>query len=126
MPTLPNPRKMLLFDGIGAVFSAFMLGVVLVKFNSSFNMPVNELQFLALVACVFAVYSLGCYFFAKQNTKLYLTVIAVANLLYCCLTAWLVFTHGKELTTLGLLYFIGEILVILSLVIVELKVAKQN
>ncbi len=126
MPTLPNPRKMLLFDGIGAMFSAFMLGVVLVQFNSSFNMPVSVLQLLALVACVFAVYSFGCYLFAKQNDKLYLSVISVANLLYCCLTAWLVFTNSKELSTLGLLYFIGEILVILSLVIVELKVAKQN
>lgn len=126
MPTLPNPRKMLLFDGIGAMLSATLLGVVLVQFNSSFNMPVKELHLLALIACVFAVYSFSCYFFAKQNHRFYLSIIAVANLFYCCLTVWLVFTYIEELTTLGHLYFIGEMLVIVTLAIVELKISRQS
>jgi hypothetical protein len=126
MPTLLNSRKMLFVDGIGALVSATLLGFVLVRFNDNIGMPVKVLHQLAAVAGIFAVYSFTTYMFVKENCKPYLKVIAIANLLYCCLTVGLMVYFKAELTTLGLIYFIGEVLVILALVIVELKTAFRN
>lgn len=126
MPTLPNPRKMLLMDGLGALASATLLGVLLVNFNSYIGMPVKVLHQLAAVAGIFAVYSFTSYMLVKENTRSYLKAIAIANLLYCCLTVGLTIYFSGELTTLGLIYFIGEVLLILALVYVELKIAFKN
>lgn len=126
MPTLLNSRKMLFVDGIGALVSATLLGFVLVRFNDNIGMPVKVLHQLAAVAGIFAVYSFTTYMIVKENCKPYLKVIAIANLLYCCLTVGLLVYFETELTTLGLIYFIGEVLVILALVIVELKTAYRN
>ena len=38
-----TPKKLFLIDGIGAVLSAFLLGVVLVKLQSLIGMPTNHL-----------------------------------------------------------------------------------
>lgn len=126
MPTPLNARKMLLVDGIGALVSAILLGYVLAQFSGSIGMPVKMLHQLAAVAGMFAVYSFTTYMFVKENCKPYLKVIAIANLLYCCLTVGLLVYFKTELTTLGLLYFIAEVVVILTLVIVELKTAFRN
>jgi len=62
-----NPKSLFLFDGLGALVSAFLLGVVLVKFESTFGMPKEKLYFLAGAACLFVIYDLVCYFKANQN-----------------------------------------------------------
>lgn len=118
-----SPKKLLLIDSLGALLSAFLLGVVLVKFESSFGMPLKVLYWLSIIACVFAVYSLMSYLIIKNNRKLYLKIIAFANLTYCCLTIGLVLFFSDELTNLGLIYFLSEVAVILTLVIIELKSA---
>jgi hypothetical protein len=125
MQTLLNisPRKLFLLDTMGAALSAFLLGVVLPHFERHIGMPLMVLYLLSTIACVFVVYSFIGYLLVKENQTTYLKIIAFANLLYCCLTAGLTFYYAKELTTLGVLYFIGEIALILGLVTLELKTA---
>ncbi|MCO6487363.1 MAG: hypothetical protein J5I98_03045 [Phaeodactylibacter sp.] len=115
------PRKLFLIDGLGALLSAFLLGVVLVWWEPVFGMPPKVLYPLAAIAGVFAVYSLSCCFFLTQNRRPFLRGIAVANLLYCCLTLGLVFYFYPQLTALGVAYFLVEITVVLILAGVELK-----
>ena len=40
---------MFLIDGVGALVSAFMLGVVLTQFDSLFGMPISTLNILRLI-----------------------------------------------------------------------------
>lgn len=117
------PKKLFLIDSLGALFSALLLGVVLVNFESAFGIPKNVFYFLALIASLFLFYSSLCYFFLKENWKPYLITIAAGNLLYCCLTVGVLFYFYETITVLGMLYFIGEVAVILMLAIVELKSA---
>ncbi|MEP5614050.1 MAG: hypothetical protein ABJP45_17490 [Cyclobacteriaceae bacterium] len=120
---MADPKSLFLLDGIGALVSAILLGVVLVLFESIIGMPVPALYFLACFPCLFLLYDLSCYFSIKRNWSTYIKVIAIANLLYCCLSIGLVVFHFQRLTQLGLIYFLLEFTVVLVLVRIELKTA---
>ena len=119
-------KKLFLADAIGAMVSAFFLGIVLVQLNDLIGMPIKTLYILAVLPCFFAVYSFCCYFFIKKEWKSFLKIIAVVNLLYCCLTIGLMFFYSAELKVLGWIYFVAEILVIIALVSIEFKAAFAN
>ena len=120
-----NPRQLFLIDGLGAMLTAFLTGIVLVYFESFFGMPKSILVPLALVACGFAIYSLTCYFLKPKNWQFYLKNIAIANLLYCCVTAACLVFYYSQLSIFGWLYFIGEILIVVSLAMFELRMTKK-
>ena len=104
-----EPKKLFLIDGFGALISAFLLGIVLVQYESAFGMPRKELYILSLLAVGFAIYSFTCSWKLPQNWQIYMKTIAVVNSLYCCLTLGLMFYHREVITTLGIVYFLGEI-----------------
>jgi hypothetical protein len=120
-----NQKKLFLIDGTGALLSAFLLGVVLVRFEDTFGMPRRVLYFLSVIAGIFAVYSFMSYLLIKKNRRPYLKIIAFANLAYCCLTAGLTLYFIRELTNFGLAYFVSEVALIITLAIVELKSASK-
>ena len=115
-----NPKKLFLVDSLGAVLTAFFLGVILVRFEDSFGMPKTILYFLSSIACIYAIYSMCCYFILPNIWGPYLMKgIIIANLVYCCLTIVLVFYFYQKLTILGLSYFLLELLIISGLIIIE-------
>ncbi|MBL7708986.1 MAG: hypothetical protein JNJ86_07920 [Chitinophagaceae bacterium] len=118
-----NPRKLFLVDSAGALLTAFLTGVILVMFRDFFGMPKRVLIVLSLTALLFAVYSLSCYFFSGGHWRICLRVIAIANLLYCCATAGLVIFFYSSLSIFGVLYFVGEILLVGILVSIEWRSA---
>ena len=118
-----HPRTLFLIDGLGAMLSAIFLGVVLVKLEHYFGMPKNVLYGLASVACIFAVYSLTNHFCFPENWRFYLKGIATANFVYCLVTLSLAIYYSKALTSLGIFYFLAEVMVIIGLVMIEWKTA---
>jgi len=114
-----NPKKLFLIDSFGAVLTAFFLGVILVRFEDSFGMPRTVLYFLSIVPCIYAIYSICCCFLLVSNWGPYLKGIAIANLVYCCLTIVLVIYFYQKLTILGLIYFLLELIVMSGLIIIE-------
>jgi hypothetical protein len=118
-----NPYKLFLVDGLGAMNSAVMLGLVLARFEKIFGMPTSKLYPLALLALLFSVYSFGCFVMKPGNWKPYLKAIAIVNLLYCTLTLFLISYLHQKITLLGLAYFMLEIIVITLLAGLELKTA---
>lgn len=122
-----NPKLVFLLDCLGALLSAFLLGVALPSFQPIFGMPHNVLYGLAALACLFAIYSFWNYRWFKENWRPYLRGIAIVNLVYCGLTAALVIYFRQELTTWGLLYFLQEMVVIIVVVMLEFKtIARKN
>ncbi len=118
-----KPKNIFLLDGLGAAFSTLMHGVVLVWLEDAIGMPSQILYPLAFVAFLFFIYSISCYLFFSKNWRRLLKIIASANLLFCAVSFVLVVLFYKELTNLGLFYFIAEIFVVVPLAIYELKVA---
>ncbi len=121
-----NPKLMFLIDGFGALLSVFLLGFVLVQLESWIGMPKDTLYILAGIAVFFTIYSFFCAFRIKKNWRSFLKIIAFFNLSYCILTFLLLLFHQDDITTLGVIYFLLEIIVILSLVLFEFKVATYD
>lgn len=121
-----KPRKLFLIDGFGALLSAFLLGVILVRFEGFFGMPANVLYVLSLMACVFAVYDFICYLRITKNWRPFLKAIAIANLIYCLISIGLIFHHFQKLTAYGILYFLFELAILFILIYIELKTAGKN
>lgn len=116
-----NPKKLFLIDSIGAGLTLFFLLAILLPFNEQVGLPPSVLLALAVPVLLFALYSACCFLFAGTHWRSLLKAIAVANLLYCCMTAGLIMANYAQLTLLGITYFVLEIAVVCALVSVELR-----
>jgi hypothetical protein len=119
-----NPKKLFLIDGFGAILSAFLLGVVLVKFEEIFGIPTSVLYFLATIPIFFVIYDVFCY---QKHLKIGLLLkgIAVLNILYCCVSIGLISYHFSSITILGWTYVIVEIILVSFLAMIEFRVGKR-
>ena len=123
--TMPA-KTLFLIDAAGAFATTLLLSQVLTRYESLFGMPVHVLLSLAGIALCFLIYSTTCYFFVDETPAKFLTVIAAANAIYCILTLGLMIIYSNTLTWLGYAYFIGEILIILSLVRLEFRASRER
>lgn len=119
-----SPRTLFLVDGIGALVTALLVGVVLPTLGEHIGTPRPVLRGLALTAAVFAAYSLTCAATRPERWPPYLRAIALANAGYCLVTAALLIRFSATLHVLDWLYFAGEILVVWALVTLEFRVAR--
>ena len=118
-----KPKTLFLIDSIGALLTAVILIIIKAYFNERFGIPWHTVYILSSIAFIFALYSFSCYYFLKHKWQPYLITIGIANFLYCCSTAALIFIHYDNLTKLAVAYFAFEILIMCCLVFIELKVA---
>jgi len=119
-----SPRRLLLLDGIGAIVTASMC-LVLARFESCFGMPREVMLVLSGIAFCFALFSFSSFLYVKNDFKQPLRIISTANFTYCVATFALAIIHIEKLTTLGITYFIGEIIIVLWLVKVERNTLKK-
>lgn len=120
-----SAKKLLLLDGLGAFASAILLSQVLARFDSLFGMPREILYFLSGIAICFAVFSLTSHVYVKSNFKRSLSIIFIANMLYCLATCILIGIYFDQLTWLGIAYFIGEITLVSVLIYAEIHKLKR-
>ena len=120
-----NARQLFLIDSLGALLSAFFLGVVLARLEGIFGMPLRVLYPLAIIALVLCAYSAWCYWRQPAGWRPYLKAIALANLGYACLTLGLVAVFRYELELWGWAYFGIEISLVAMLGGVEWKTARK-
>lgn len=121
-----NSKRLFLIDSIGALITAFILMAILSLFEERFGMPRKTLYLLSGIAYVFATFSIYCYYFIKHNWRPLLKTIAVANTLYCLLTAILLVVYYDNITIIGFSYFVTEIIIISCLVFIELKAVSMK
>ena len=119
-----SPRTLFLVDGVGALVTALLVGVVLPTLGEHIGTPRPVLWALALTAAVFAAYSLTCAATRPKRWPGYLRGIALANAGYCLVTAALLIRFTAALHVLDWLYFVGEIVVVWALVTLELRVVR--
>lgn len=113
-----------MIDGFGAILSAFLLGVVLVKFEEIFGIPSSVLYFLAIIPVFFVIYDVYCY---QKYLKIGLLLkgIAILNLIYCLTSIALIIYHFSTITILGWIYILFEIVIVLTLATIEFKVGRK-
>lgn len=120
-----NPKTLFLLDGIGAMVSAVMLGLVLPMLQDLIGMPKEVLYYLASAAVFFAIYSLSCAAIGPRKWPTFLRIIAFINLTYCVVSVALVYYYYPQLTKLGIAYFIIEKIIVIYIAMMELKTAKD-
>ena len=114
-------KKLFLIDAVGALVSATFLGLVLPQLQGYIGIPNNILFFFASLACLFSVFSFWHYFNFLPKFQTRLKFIALANFLYCILTIFLLIPLKGTISTLGTIYFVVEVLIILVLAALEFK-----
>jgi hypothetical protein len=119
-----NVKTIFLIDSMGALLSATMLGLVLPMFEDEFGMPSNVLYVLSGLASLLFAYSFTCFVIKPSSPTAALKIIAVANMCYCVLSIALIIYYYRQLTVLGLTYFILEKMIVLFFSAVELQKAK--
>lgn len=117
-----DPNFIFLIDGLGALVSASFLGLVLATWETVFGIPKGVLHNLAVIALLFSVYSLLCHFKRPKHWKIFLRIIASANLVYCAVALAVILQHQDTISILGILYFLGEKTIVIALAIFELRV----
>ncbi len=119
-----QPNQLFVIDGLGALVSAFLLGVVLVHFQSLVGIPTSTLYLLAAIPCFFLLYDLYSRFSIKEEKSGLLFGIGVLNLLYCLLSVGLALSHSDVITQLGWIYIIVEVLIVTAIGLYEIKVSR--
>lgn len=114
-----RPSLLFLTDSVGAFMTCFMLLGVLPNLEDHFAMPAPILTLLGIIAAAFFIYSGICFFLVKHSWGKYLSIIMVANILYCCLTVTILILYYPSLTYLDISYFVGEIIIVSLLVFIE-------
>lgn len=114
-----------LYDALGATVS--IIGLLLIYYYEEFfGMPKRIVSMFTYIAFMMATYSFVCYFMSPKNWKRHLKRISVINILYCLLTIYLLNEYSNQITTLGFLYFTGEILIVLFLSFYEIRISNKN
>ena len=119
-----NPKFVFLFDALGALLTCTLIGGLLVAYQSYIGLPFTWLYILASIAAVLTVYSSLFAVFIQKKWSPFLKVIITANTLYTCLTTALIIIYSQELESLVFAYFIGEILVLIGVIWLEIKALK--
>lgn len=120
-----NPKMLFLTDSIGALLSAAVLFLMLQNLSPFIGMPETALMLLLKTAACLFLYSAVCFLLLREKWGVFISIISAANALYCLLTLLFLILHYKELTCLGLVYFIGETALIIVLVYIELQTAAE-
>lgn len=115
-------QKIFLVDAIGAIISALSL-LIPYSFEDFFGMPKSEVRIFIAIALLYSIYSTTIYLIKKENWKPFLTIIVLLNISYCILTVYQIFKNLNTITLYGHLYFVSEILIILTLSIFELRLS---
>lgn len=121
-----HPRYIFLVDGLGALWSAFVSGVVLVLVQEYVGIPLGALYILAAVPLLFVAVDAYCYFTYRGRPARRLRTIAGLNLLYCLLSVALMLRHHRVLLPPGYLYLTGEILIVAGLALFEIRTATDD
>ncbi len=121
-----KPKNIFLLDGFGALLTTLLLFFVLRTFNDFFGLSKSILGYLAALALVFSIYSILCYFLVSDNWKSFLKIICIANIFYCVLTFGVVIFNYQNISIPGIIYFLGEIIIIVGVVYLEITVIKRQ
>ncbi len=126
MKSLTKTRNIFLLDSLGALLTSILLYFILRNFNDFFGLTKDIFEYLSIIAFLFFIYSLSCYFLIKQNWKSFLKIICAANILYCLLTFGILIYNYESVSIFGSIYFLAEIAVIIGLVTLEIKIIKSK
>lgn len=107
-----TPRRIFALDGAGALFTAFLLGLVLVRFSAAFGVSERTFHFLAGFAAAICIHSFVVAAAGPSDWVPRLRAVAAINMTYAAVVLIVVAARLGTITLLGIAYFVGEAVVI--------------
>jgi len=120
-----SPKKLFIVDAVGALLSAFLLGVVLVMYEDIFGIPASTLYVLAILPLFFMAYDIFAFRAEAWRQPKLLRGIAAINSSYCILSLGFAIFHFESVTIFGWAYVVAEILIVLFLAGIQFRVAQK-
>lgn len=116
-----NAKNLLRIDAIGALFSCFFIGGLMIPFQSFIGLPHSVLTILALLATLFCLHSSFAFFRYPKSFSMHLRLVTIANLLYALLSIGVLVIYIEHMSLIGKVYFIAELSILSILIILEWK-----
>jgi len=120
------PRRIFLIDALGALITSSILGLLLPLVHDLFLLEKQTFYLLAAYVVALFFYSISVYLFKPTIWVPLLRIIATANATYCLFTFAIIFFISPTISTLGIIYFVGEAGLILTIALVEWTYANKN
>ena len=111
-----RPKILFLLDGLGAFISVVFLALILPAIQDKIGVSEGRLYYLAGLAGFLLLIDLYRWMAANDKWEKRIRLVIMLNLIYCAVSAVVVGLSYETITTLGLIYFAAEILIILVLV----------
>ena len=116
-----TPKRVFLIDACGALITATSLLGILAQLEYLFGMPRDVLFVLSGIAFCLFLYSIICYRFINTNWKSFLKLLILFNFSYILVTLGMIIKYKAELTIIGLIYFIIELILIGFIISLEFQ-----
>lgn len=119
-----SPKRLFLIDILGALLSFLLLFVIAKMFSFYFGIPQIILYLLSIIALLIAIYSIVYISCRKNAWRSYLISISAINFLYCILTIVVLIYYWHTITSISLIYFSVELIIISLILLSELYTSK--
>lgn len=120
-----KPRKLFLIDGIGAFMTTLAMVMACLYLSSYFGLSPTIFRLLAILAACLCLYSVSCFLWVKKKWSTFISIIAVANMLYGITSIAFAIIYYRQIQIVGVIYLSLETMIISVLVNIELRVAKN-
>lgn len=115
-------RQLFAVDAAGAFLTIILLLGVVRPLHQWMGLPPFVPVLLACIAVGLLVASGSCYLWVRQRLPVWYTAIGLGNVAYCLIAVTVLATCCPAITIWGVLWFAGELLIILALAAVELRI----
>lgn len=119
---IESPRKLIAADLSGATISIISVTLIWLVFESIFGLPKIAISILITSATLLLGFDLYSLLSSREKHYQRLKIIGTANVGYCVLSLCLAIVFYKDITLVGHIYLLLEILLVFLLALVELKV----
>ena len=120
-----NHFNIFLLDAIGAFLSIFLLLFVVMANEIFFGLSKSLATNLVIPILGLLIFSTSCFFLKPQNWKLLMKFVVLGNVSYCLFILATIFLNFKQLTILGVSYFLIELLIICFLIGIEIMTIRR-
>lgn len=123
---IESPRRLIVADLLGATLSLISLTLIWFVFESLFDLPKTAISILITSATLLLGFDLFSLLSSRDKHNQQLQFIGIANVCYCVLSLCLAIIFYEDITLVGHIYLLLEILLVFLLAMVELKVVSSG
>jgi len=119
-------KSALQLDMVGAFFSSLLTGILLPLLEEQLSIPAEMCYKLVPFPILLFTYGIYNYFQSESNFRKTVKYLAIGNSIYILYSLLIASTYHSHLTQLSWAYLIGEIIVILLVIYIEVRAVLYN